>query len=174
MASFADNLKFFRKKLKLTQQQLAERSGLVTSVITRYETGGAVPRPKSIEKLAKALEVEPSELRGDEPGKELLDLLKRYQHILDDQQIMHGLCCVSSMANSQSTDSRELLTNLTKVAKTNMSVAIATDNTLNILEKHGIVINNEIVIKVLEVSSYQVWKALEREGKNEKGFIGWI
>jgi DNA helicase-2/ATP-dependent DNA helicase PcrA len=70
-----------------------------------------------------------------------------------------------SNAKNNNLSSGELLTNLTKAAKTNMSVAVATDNTLSVLEKHGITINNEIVIKVLEVSSYQVWKAMEQEDK---------
>ncbi len=56
---FATRLKTLRTNAGLTQKQLAERSGMKDSVIARYETGGALPRPRTIEKLASALEVPP-------------------------------------------------------------------------------------------------------------------
>ena len=168
MATFGDKLKKIRQEAGLTQQQLAEKTETQSPVIVRYE-GNKVknPRPKTLEIFAKALNVKPEELKDDMPGKEIYDLLKHYESVLCDQQIMLGLRCLASLSNAKNNNlsSGELLTNLTKAAKTNMSVAVATDNTLSVLEKHGITINNEIVIKVLEVSSYQVWKALEQEGK---------
>lgn len=60
--AFAEQLKTLRKSAGLTQKQLAERANIDTSVIARYETGGAMPRPKAIEKLAAALGVPPSAL----------------------------------------------------------------------------------------------------------------
>ena len=158
--SFGCRLKSLRERKGLTQKQLAEKTGMFTTVISRLENSDVNPQLKTIELLAKALDVDISELRyKSKPNP--------YYHILADKEIVLGLHCLASLSNAKDNNlsSGELLDNLTKAAKTNMSVAIATDNTLNVLEKHGIVIDNEIVLKVLEVSSYQVWKALEQEGK---------
>ena len=57
--AFAEILKTLRKNAGLTQKQLADKSGIGLSVIARYETAGALPRPKAIEKLATALDVPP-------------------------------------------------------------------------------------------------------------------
>ena len=57
--SFSEILRYYRKAAGLTQAQLAERAGMMTSVIARYETGNAMPRKKAIEKLAAALDVSP-------------------------------------------------------------------------------------------------------------------
>ena len=59
---FAERLRTLRKNAGLTQKQLADKAGLSQTVITRYETGGAMPRPKAIEKLAAALDVAPAAL----------------------------------------------------------------------------------------------------------------
>lgn len=59
---FAERLKSLRSDAGMTQKQLAEKSGIGLSVIARYETAGAFPRPKAIEKLAAALGVLPSML----------------------------------------------------------------------------------------------------------------
>ncbi len=56
---FAERLRFFRKKAGLTQAQLAERAGMTSSVIARYEAGKSMPRAKAIERLAVALEISP-------------------------------------------------------------------------------------------------------------------
>lgn len=48
-----------RNSACLTQGQLAEKAGMSQTLITRYETAGATPRPKTIEKLAAALNVPP-------------------------------------------------------------------------------------------------------------------
>ena len=56
---FAERLKTLRNNAGLTQAQLAEKSGIHPALITRYETAGAMPRQKAIEKLAAALDVAP-------------------------------------------------------------------------------------------------------------------
>ena len=68
--TFAERLKYFRNNAGLTQQQLADKSGIGKSVIARYETGGAMPRPKTVEKLAAALDVSPYALDHNMPGSE--------------------------------------------------------------------------------------------------------
>ncbi len=61
---FAERLKTLRKNAVLTQAQLAEKTGIHPSIITRYETAKAMPRQKAIEKLAYALNVSVSDLDG--------------------------------------------------------------------------------------------------------------
>lgn len=56
---FGERLKRFRTNAKLTQKQLAEKAKLNKTLITRYETGAAMPRPKTIEQIAAALEIPP-------------------------------------------------------------------------------------------------------------------
>ncbi len=54
---FAERLRTLRNNAGLTQAQLAEKAGMDRALITRYETGNAMPRKKAIERLAAALNV---------------------------------------------------------------------------------------------------------------------
>lgn len=57
-----------RRRLKLTQEQLADASGLDQTTISDLETGRhANPRLDTINRLAKALRIAPSELRFISP-----------------------------------------------------------------------------------------------------------
>lgn len=60
--SIADNIKKYRRKLGLTQKQLAERMDVVPSLVTMYETGKRNPKPEMIVKFANALEIQPDKL----------------------------------------------------------------------------------------------------------------
>jgi transcriptional regulator with XRE-family HTH domain len=51
-------MKQIRKDKGLTQQDLADRSGLTISAISRYESGSRVPQYDSLVKIIKALEAE--------------------------------------------------------------------------------------------------------------------
>jgi DNA-binding transcriptional regulator YiaG len=51
-----------REKLKITQEELAERSGLPQSHISRLEAGKHAPTRVTIERLADAMGVKPSQL----------------------------------------------------------------------------------------------------------------
>jgi transcriptional regulator with XRE-family HTH domain len=61
----------------MTQKDLAKASGMSVPQIARYETGTSRPRMTALVKLAKALNVEVSELEeaGDEPETVELALL---------------------------------------------------------------------------------------------------
>lgn len=52
---FGQNLKFYRKKLKLTQVMLAERSGIGQVSIANYERGTRFPGEETLMALAKSL-----------------------------------------------------------------------------------------------------------------------
>ena len=59
MKTFSETLRYYRESAGLTQYQLADKAGINQTLITRYETGKAMPRKKAIEKLAVALDVAP-------------------------------------------------------------------------------------------------------------------
>jgi transcriptional regulator with XRE-family HTH domain len=58
----ARNFKVNRQKLGLTQEQLAEKADVSTHYIAMIETRNKYPKPEMLERLAKALEVEPHQL----------------------------------------------------------------------------------------------------------------
>jgi transcriptional regulator with XRE-family HTH domain len=49
----------------LTQEELAQRAGLSKNAVNRLEVDKTEPRMSSLRKLAKALDVDPSELIGE-------------------------------------------------------------------------------------------------------------
>ena len=57
-----DRLRDLRKRRLLTQEQLAERSGVGIATIVRVERNQVEPRGSTIRKLAEALSIEPEEL----------------------------------------------------------------------------------------------------------------
>ena len=62
MASFADNLKFYREQRNLTQEELALKARLGTAVIEKYESGEQFPNTETIFKLSTILDVPASSL----------------------------------------------------------------------------------------------------------------
>jgi len=57
-----DRLRDLRKRKLLTQQQLADLSGVGVATIIRVERNHVEPQGSTIRKLAEALNVEPEEL----------------------------------------------------------------------------------------------------------------
>lgn len=54
----ADNLKRYRAKIGLSQDQLARKAGITYSTLTKLESGvNQNPKVKTLQKLAKALDV---------------------------------------------------------------------------------------------------------------------
>ena len=60
-----DKIRQFRILKGYTQKQLAEKCGMYESQIRKYETGKANPKIETLQKIAKALEVPVSSLKGD-------------------------------------------------------------------------------------------------------------
>jgi transcriptional regulator with XRE-family HTH domain len=60
--SFARNLRAARRRVGLSQEALAERSGLHRTEVSLLERAGRDPRLATIVRLARALEVEPAAL----------------------------------------------------------------------------------------------------------------
>ncbi len=57
-----DRLKTLRIRRALTQQELAEKAGISSNALNRIELNKAEPHMSTLRKLAKALDVDPSEL----------------------------------------------------------------------------------------------------------------
>jgi transcriptional regulator with XRE-family HTH domain len=55
-------LKRLRTLNALSQAELAEKAGLTTAAVARIERDEAEPRPSTLRKLARALNVQPREL----------------------------------------------------------------------------------------------------------------
>lgn len=57
-------LRNFRQRAVMSQEQLADRSGVARDTISKLETGSRKAYPSTIRKLANGLEVEPQILIG--------------------------------------------------------------------------------------------------------------
>lgn len=66
--SLSDRIRLRRKALRLTQSELAERSGLSFAVIQTLESGKTDPRRKTLEAVAAGLDISIAELLGPEPA----------------------------------------------------------------------------------------------------------
>jgi len=86
------NLRLHRKRLGLTQEQLAERCDLTPKYITSLEIGRRFPSSDSILQLASALGLKPYQLfleDGDVQAFDRRELVARYRervggHLLSD------------------------------------------------------------------------------------------
>ena len=63
---FSDRLKDIRERKNLTQEELANLSGVSARSIQRYESGASRPRVEATEKIAKALNVSVNEILGSD------------------------------------------------------------------------------------------------------------
>ncbi len=64
--TFGEKLVYLRKKMKLTQQELAEKTNLKANTIANYEKGKTYPQNREVYSiLAKALGVSVDELRNE-------------------------------------------------------------------------------------------------------------
>jgi transcriptional regulator with XRE-family HTH domain len=63
--AFAAKLRSARDARRLTQEQLAQLSGVDRTQIGRLESGAQIPRLDTFVRLAGALQIEPCELMGE-------------------------------------------------------------------------------------------------------------
>jgi transcriptional regulator with XRE-family HTH domain len=61
------NLRRFRELRALSQRELAARARLSVTTVNRIETMQRRPMPKTVRKLAEALDVTPEELLTEQP-----------------------------------------------------------------------------------------------------------
>ena len=70
--TIGQKIKFCREKRRITQAQLAERSGIHPVSIRKYETNRMIPQPEQLRRIANALEISPVSLLGvRDPGLQL-------------------------------------------------------------------------------------------------------
>jgi transcriptional regulator with XRE-family HTH domain len=62
MGDLGTNLREARERLGLTQEQVAERSGVHATEVSRIEAGKRDPQVSTLKRLAAALEVAPGRL----------------------------------------------------------------------------------------------------------------
>jgi transcriptional regulator with XRE-family HTH domain len=62
MGTLGKNLRAARKRLNLTQEQVAERSGVQAGEVSRIERDLRDPQVSTVEKLAAAVELPPGRL----------------------------------------------------------------------------------------------------------------
>ena len=83
----AFNIKKYRKTKGVTQEQLAEQAGTSTNYLGSIETGKKYPSPQMIDKLAKALDINPLELfKKESPNMQSIkqSLEEKIQEVLND------------------------------------------------------------------------------------------
>ena len=90
-----EKIKLFRKQKKLTQEQLGQLVDLSGVAIMRYEKGQREPNRETIEKIAKVLEVAPSQIYGwddfDEKYNQNGKLAKDVNNIEETKNIKENL-----------------------------------------------------------------------------------
>lgn len=62
MGALGTNLREARERLGLTQEQVAQRSGVHSTEVSRIEAGKRDPQVSTLERLAEAVEVRPGQL----------------------------------------------------------------------------------------------------------------
>ena len=62
MSALGTNLREAREKLGLTQEQVAQRSGVHATEVSRIEGGKRDPKVSTVERLAEAVKVKPGQL----------------------------------------------------------------------------------------------------------------
>lgn len=62
MGALGTNLREAREKLGLTQEQVAQRSGVHATEVSRIEGGKRDPKVSTVERLAEAIKVKPGQL----------------------------------------------------------------------------------------------------------------
>lgn len=65
MLHIGDKVRDYRKRALLTQQELADKSGIGVTTIVRIERNQVEPRGQTIRKLSDALDITPSDLLED-------------------------------------------------------------------------------------------------------------
>lgn len=72
-----NNLKEYRLRLGLTQEELAEKLGMVRTTIVKYETGSMAMTMKVAEKLSKKLGCSADDLIGEDKFRAIIKTTKK-------------------------------------------------------------------------------------------------
>lgn len=72
------NIKYYRNEAKLTQKDLAEKSGISLRALSNYENGTRTPSMEVIIKIAGALGVDPLDI-VEEETKDMRELIEEFR-----------------------------------------------------------------------------------------------
>lgn len=61
----AIRIKYFRRCAGLNQTELSKKIGVSASQVSKYESGAAEPRPRTLKKIADALKIDIRQILGD-------------------------------------------------------------------------------------------------------------
>lgn len=89
LPDLATRFRYARRQAELTQQELADRSGVTRDVVARIETG-QTKRPRELEVMAKVMNVSPAwlmfgEEKIDELDRDALEMALKFAK-LDEQE----------------------------------------------------------------------------------------
>lgn len=105
-------IKNARQDKGLTQQELGEIIGVQKSAIAKYESGRVVNIKRStLQKLAKALDIRPSELIFEESPKDMAEL---HVKIISDFELMEAIKSYYTLSENNQKTIRDLISNLSK------------------------------------------------------------
>lgn len=92
MQNFSANLRRFRKRMKLTQEELAGRIGVIRATYWAYEKGSIMPPYDKLEQLADIFGITIDELMGREVDRtDISDDLSRLLRKLEkEDQLYEG------------------------------------------------------------------------------------
>lgn len=97
--TFAKNLRLIRKRLGMTQEELAEKNNVALLTIQGWESLRRWPKPDSINELAKALNVNPTELfinaeeKANYPDDETREFAEMFSRLnASEREALKGFC----------------------------------------------------------------------------------
>ena len=87
------NMKRIRKRMKMSQSELASQCGVSTSFIAEIEICRKFPSPATLDKIAQALNLQPYQLFLDEWNWEVRDQTGLIHHIHSElkQRVLHDI-----------------------------------------------------------------------------------
>lgn len=85
--TIGERIKKLRLEKGLTQQQLSEKCGIDSANLRKYELGKQNPKFETIERIAKALEVSPFDLKLGEYSQAGLDAINGASDYLQESMI---------------------------------------------------------------------------------------
>lgn len=113
----AENIRTLRTELHLTQQELAEKIGVIPLTISNIERGDAWPKPETLAKIAQALHIQPYKLFLDTQNDKMIpadQVIKDNSRLLEVltselEKNMHGAISESTKSAVHNESKKEFL-----------------------------------------------------------------
>ncbi|MBQ3889766.1 MAG: helix-turn-helix transcriptional regulator [Lachnospiraceae bacterium] len=83
----SENIKFYRKKLELTQEELAENMSVTVGAVSKWESGANVPDVQTMMELANFFDISMDELLGyNMSSKKVNDMYKTIENLCNEHK----------------------------------------------------------------------------------------